>query len=270
MVGSAVKHQRTPHVDPVALSLSDNDARGSLADSAARILMKILWLARLNRPDLMVAVTTLTTNVCRWSVNDDKRVARLVGYIAATVQYNPVMFVHDPASSLHLALYVDSDFGGCPDTARSTSGYIVALEGSNSFALLSWSSKRQKVVSRSSTEAEFVSLSSALFNDALPLLEVWQTIIPGIKLLCREDNEACIAIVRKGYSAKLRHLSKTHRINVSSTCEAVNDNDDVELGYVNTNDQKGDPLTKALSVQKWAHALKLLHISTEHLPDVPI
>ncbi|CAE6955300.1 GIP [Symbiodinium natans] len=270
LVGSAVKHQRTPHVDPGALSLSDNDARGSLADSAARILMKILWLARLNRPDLMVAVTTLTTNVCRWSVNDDKRVARLVGYIAATVQYNPVMFVHDPASSLHLALYVDSDFGGCPDTARSTSGYIVALEGSNSFALLSWSSKRQKVVSRSSTEAEFVSLSSALFNDALPLLEVWQTIIPGIKLLCREDNEACIAIVRKGYSAKLRHLSKTHRINVSSTCEAVNDNDDVELGYVNTNDQKGDPLTKALSVQKWAHALKLLHISTEHLPDVPI
>ena len=79
-----------------------------------------------------------------------------------------------------------------------------------------------------------------------------------------------LALPLSVYSAKLRHLSKTHRINVSSTCEAVNDNDDVELGYVNTNDQKGDPLTKALSVQKWAHALKLLHISTEHLPDAPV
>ena len=206
LVGSSVKHQRTSRVDPGALSPRDNVARGSLADSAARILMKILKLARLNRPDLMVAVTTLTTNVCRWSVNDDKRVARLVGSIAATVQHNPVTLVHDPASSLHLALYVDSDFGGCIDTARSTSGYIVALEGSNSFVLLSWSSKRQKVVSRSPPEAEFVSLSSALFNDALPLLEVWQTVIPGIKLLCHANNEACIAILRKGYSAQLRKV----------------------------------------------------------------
>ena len=32
-----------------------------------------------------------------------------------------------------------------------------------------------------------------------------------------------------GYSAKLRHFSKTHGINVSSTCEAVSDNDDVEM-----------------------------------------
>ena len=41
----------------------------------------------------------------------------------------------------------------------------------NFFAILSWPSKRQKVVSRSSAEAEFVSLSSALFSDAIPMLE---------------------------------------------------------------------------------------------------
>ena len=39
--------------------------------------------------------------------------------------------------------------------------------------------------------------SSALFNDALPLLEVWQTVILGIKLLCHANNEACVAIIRK-------------------------------------------------------------------------
>ena len=62
--------------------------------------------------------------------------------------------------SLYLfSLYVDSDFGGCLHTARSTSGYVLALEGPASFAPLSWSSRRQKVVSRSSAEAEFVSLS---------------------------------------------------------------------------------------------------------------
>ena len=102
------------------------------------------------------------------------------------------------------------------------------------------------------------------------MLEVWQQLIPGISLQCWEDNEACIAIVKKGFSAKLRHLSKTHRINVASVCETVNGHEDIKLSYINTSEQRGDPLTKALSVQKWSHALDLLSISTQRLPDFPV
>ena len=264
--GRDVKLASTPHLDESTLPICDGESRGQLASSAARIIMKCLWLARLARPDLMVAVTSLASKVASWSPNDDRRCARLIGYIAATPDYSPVMYINNQPSELRLALYVDSDFGGCIHTARSTSGYVLVIEGDNSCAILSWSSKRQKVVSRSSTEAEFVSLSSALFSDAIPMLEVWQTLIPDIKLVCFEDNEACIAIVRKGFSAKLKHLMKTHRINVASTCEIVNGNDDIMLTYVNTAEQRGDPLTTALAVQKWGAALKLLGISTVKLP----
>ena len=175
------------------------------------------------------------------------------------------MYISNKPSELRLALCVDSDFGGCIHTARSTSGYVLVLEGDQCFAVLTWSSKRQKVVSRSSTEAEFVSLSSALFSDANHMLEVWQTLILDIESVCFEDNEACIAIARKVFSAKLKHLMKTHRMNVASTCEVVNDNDDILLNYVNTAEQRGDPLTMALAVQKWGAALKLLGISTTKL-----
>nr|GFC53976.1 putative reverse transcriptase, RNA-dependent DNA polymerase [Tanacetum cinerariifolium] len=50
-----------------------------------------------------------------------------------------------------LVAYLDVDWAGCPTKRRSTSGYCVFI-GNN---LLSWSSKRQFTISRSSAEAEY-------------------------------------------------------------------------------------------------------------------
>ena len=194
----AVKPQLTPHLDVSTLPAADDETRGQLTESAARILMKILWLVRLSRPDLLVAGATLASHVCSWGKNDDRRVHRLVGCILNSVDHAMILCINHPPSELRLALYCDSDFAGCVDTSRSTCGYVLAIEGPASFAMLSWSSKRQKVVSRSSTEAEFVALSGALFNDAIPMLEVWESHIPRIPLHIYEDNQACIAIVKKG------------------------------------------------------------------------
>nr|GEV46439.1 ribonuclease H-like domain-containing protein [Tanacetum cinerariifolium] len=55
------------------------------------------------------------------------------------------------SSTTNLVAYSDADWAGCPTTRRSTSGYCVFL-GNN---LLSWSSKRQSTLSRSSAEAEY-------------------------------------------------------------------------------------------------------------------
>ena len=77
-----------------------------------------------------------------------------------------------------------------------------------------------------------------------------------------EDNEATIKIVRKGYSAKLRHVSRTHRVNLAGLSEELN-KESVNLQYVNTTEQAADIFTKALEPHKWDAALRMISIVKE-------
>ena len=70
-----------------------------------------------------------------------------------------------------------------------------------------------------------------------------------------EDNQAVLAIIAKGYSPKLKHLAKFHRINVASTCEAFSV-EDILIEYISTSHQK------ALPVSVWPNVLDLLSIKS--------
>ena len=260
------KPSKTPTLEEGSLVLSDSTDRGQLAPVAARLVMKLMWLCRTARPDLMFGINVLAKHITCWSSNDDKRAARLVGYLSSTIFLAHEISFTKGINELHLALYPDADFGGDPVDMKSTSGFVLALEGEGSFGLLSWGSRKQKVVSRSTTEAEFVSLSSALFSEGLPFLEVWQDVCPTMRLVIHEDNSAVVSIVGRGFSQKLKHLSKTHKINVASTCDAITQNDDVSIQIIETHLQRGDIMTKGLNIQKLLNALNLLHMS-EHHPD---
>jgi hypothetical protein len=60
------------------------------------------------------------------------------------------------AGSVMLSAFSDADWAGCPDDRKSTSGFVVFL-GDN---LVSWSSRKQATVSRSSTKAEYKTIAN--------------------------------------------------------------------------------------------------------------
>ena len=174
--------------------------------------MKALWLGRLARPDLVKPIGDLASFVQKWSRNCDKQLHRLVCYINSTVNSTLVGTVQDSTDELHLSLYVDADFAGERD-AKSTSGGFLVLSGPHTHFPLAWVSKRQTSVSRSTTEAEIVSLAYSLYQEALPALSLWELILdrpfhPKI----HEDNQATILVAKKGFSSKLRCVQRTHNV----------------------------------------------------------
>lgn len=80
---------------------------------------------------------------------------RILRYLQGTKDKG-LQLLHN--QKMALTAYSDADWAVCPSTRRSTSGFCVFL-GDN---LLSWSTKRQPTVSRSSAEAEYKGVANAV------------------------------------------------------------------------------------------------------------
>ncbi|GKE85882.1 ribonuclease H-like domain-containing protein [Tanacetum coccineum] len=80
---------------------------------------------------------------------------RILRYARGTLDYGLQLF---SSSTTDLVAYSDADWAGCPTTRRSTFGYYVFI-GNN---LLSWSSKRQPMLSHSSVEGEYRGVANAV------------------------------------------------------------------------------------------------------------
>ncbi|XP_059310088.1 uncharacterized mitochondrial protein AtMg00810-like [Lycium ferocissimum] len=113
-----------------------------------RKLAGALQYLTFTRPDISYAVQQVCLHMHDPKVAHMHALKRIVRYIQGTIEFGLHLYKSSIAS---LVSYTDADWGGCRDTRRSTSGYCVFL-GNN---LLSWSSKRQPTMSKSSARAEY-------------------------------------------------------------------------------------------------------------------
>eukprot|EP00971_Amphidinium_carterae_P196352 3895817-Amphidinium_carterae.5 len=229
--------------------------------SASSYVATLLFLARVCRPDLMVAVTRLAKKVTKWTMVEDRALVRLMSYLSCTrdeVLHSNMRV----GGKMEMVVWSDADLCGDVDETKSTSGCWIELSGEGFSWPVAWSSKKQGSTSHSTCASETVALNHAMREEALPLHGLINMIM-GIEvgLVCKEDNEQTIAAVRRGYSKKLWHLPRVHKTSLGALNEWLCGEQPVgRLEYHRSESHKGDIFTKALKPDKFCASKVLLNI----------
>jgi Reverse transcriptase (RNA-dependent DNA polymerase) len=200
----------------------------------------ILFAATCTRPDLCVS-----TNMCaRYVENPGQRhsgaLKRILRYIKGTLNYG--LEFRRNGKPIEITGYCDSDFAGDETDSKSTSGYVVFVNG----CAVSWKTTKQKSVSTSTVEAEYIAASMAckevmwlrwlleeILEDRLTKPVVWI-----------DNNGARLLAENEQLSEKTKHIRYSHHFIKECIKDGV-----LELKQVPTQDNVADMMTKPLNRQ---------------------
>ncbi|RVW57623.1 Retrovirus-related Pol polyprotein from transposon RE2 [Vitis vinifera] len=246
------------YVDDIVITGSDQDAQSSygvvlsqrkyaldileetgepLGDPGRyrRLVGKLNYLT-ITRPDISFPVSVVSQFLQSPCDSHWDAVIRILRYIKSTPGQG---VLYENRGHTQVVGYTDADWAGSPTDRRSTSGYCVFIGGN----LISWKSKKQDVVARSSAEAEYRAMALATC-ELIWLRHLLRELRFGkdeqMKLIC--DNQAALHIASNPvFHERTKHIEvDCHfiREKIASGCVATS--------FVNSNDQLADIFTKSL------------------------
>lgn len=220
-----------------------------------RLVGRLIYLTA-TRPDLAYAVHTLSQFMQQPTLDHWDAGLRVVRYLKGSPGQG-ILLKSD--RDFQLTAWTDSDWAGCPLTRRSVSGWLVQLGDSP----ISWRSRKQDVVSRSSAEAEYRAMVEALC-ELKWIKNVLHTMGVGhrapMNLYC--DSRSALHIAAN----PVFHERTKH---VELDCHFIRD--DIQRGvvktkHVSTLNQLADIFTKALGGKVFQSFLFKLGIRNLHAP----
>ncbi|CAM8940033.1 unnamed protein product [Rhodiola kirilowii] len=215
-----------------------------------KLVDKLIYLT-ITRPDLAHSVHVLSQFMSVPTSDHLKAAHRLLRYIKGAPAQG---LFFSSSSSLVMNAFCDADWAACPKTRRSTTGFCICIGDS----LVSWRTKKQAIVSRSSTESEYRSMAATCseIQWLTRLLLDMKTSVPRpISLHC--DNQAAIHIAKNPVFHE-----RTKHIEIDCHFVRHHANDKVLLPtYIPTADQPADLFTKQIPADQLHRLLSKLGVS---------
>ncbi|RVW90132.1 Retrovirus-related Pol polyprotein from transposon TNT 1-94 [Vitis vinifera] len=155
------------------------------------------------RPDIAFAVGMLGRYQSNPGIDHWKAAKKVMRYLQGTKDYK---LMYRRTSNLEVVGYSDSDFAGCVDSRKSTSGYIFILAG----GAISWRSVKQTMTATSTMEAEFISCFEATSHGVwlksfISGLRVMDSISRPLSIYC--DNSTAVFMAKNNKSgSRSKHI----------------------------------------------------------------
>ena len=213
-----------------------------LSDPAEyRTTVGSLQYLSLTRPDIAYTVNKLSQFMHKPTTEHWTAVKRLLRYLCGTLHHG--ITLRRP-SSLALHAFSDADWAGNKDDFTSTSAYIVYL-GSNP---VSWSSKKQRTVARSSTEAEYrsVAATASELRWICSLLTELGITPPTQPVIYCDNVGATNLCANPVFHSRMKHVALDYHFIREQIQGGL-----LRVSHVSASDQLADVLTKPLPRQQF-------------------
>jgi hypothetical protein len=220
-----------------------------------RLVGRLMYLAH-TRPDLAYSLSVVSQFMHSPSEEHMNVVTRILRYLKSSPGKG-ILFTK--GHNLDVNGYTDVDWAGSIQDRRSTSGYFTFVGGN----LVTWRSKKQEVVARSSAEAEYRGMAKAICE----LLWIRNLMIDlhikpvnPMKLYC--DNKAACDIAHNPVQHdRTKHVEVDRHFIKEKLEEKL-----IEVPHVRSQDQLADILTKALSNHAFSTILSEIGMSDIYAP----